>query len=161
MAIAPVLQGLSARIPVGVVRWLGNLWLPFLGAGIKVVDVSRDLKFIRVVLKRSWFNQNWVGTQFGGSIYAMTDPFLMIMIMHHLGKGYVVWDKGAAINFIKPGRSQLSAEFKIDDGTLATIRERTASGEKYVFDLPVEVRNSEGEIVAKVTKSIYVRAKPA
>jgi len=47
---------------------------PFLGAGIRVERVSDDFLEIDVAMGLRWFNRNYVGTQFGGSLYAMTDP---------------------------------------------------------------------------------------
>lgn len=89
----------------------------------------------------------------------MTDPFYMMMIMNNLGRDYIVWDKGAKIDFIKPGKTHLVAEFSIDDPLLDKIRAKTQNGEKYIFDLPVEVKDIHGQIIAKVEKTIYVRKK--
>ncbi|NBW80456.1 DUF4442 domain-containing protein [bacterium] len=143
--------------------WLGvkliNAWPPFMGAGIAIRSASEDFKHLRVELKRSWYNINYVGVQFGGSIYAMVDPFYMLMLMHNLGDGYIVWDKAAQISFLRPGRSSLFAEFNIDDQLIAEIREKTAGGAKHVFDLPVTITDNTGERVAHVVKTLYVRRK--
>jgi len=79
-----------------------NIWPPFLVAGIRVrwhsaccVDVEMKL--------RPW-NRNYVGTHYGGSLYSMTDPFYMLMLMENLGPGYIVWDKAASFRFRKPGK---------------------------------------------------------
>jgi len=55
-------------------RWI-NLWPPFLGAGIRIQRIAPDMKAIDVEMKLRWWNANYVGTQFGGSLFAMTDPF--------------------------------------------------------------------------------------
>jgi hypothetical protein len=52
------------------------------------------------------------------------------------------------------------AEFRIDDALLADIRAHTAGGEKYLPQLSVEVRDAQGQLVAKVHKTLYVRLKP-
>src|SRR5690606_15515089 len=108
---------------------------------------------IRVGLKRTWYNRNYVGTQFGGSIYAMTDAFYMWMIMNNIGNDYIVWDKAASVDFISPGKSELVADFIITDAILDDIRQRTAGGDKYIFDLPVTVFGNNGDVVAKVIKT--------
>jgi predicted outer membrane repeat protein len=145
--------------PARTARRLINCWPPFWGAGITVRTISADYRYIRVILKRTWFNRNYVGTQFGGAIYAMTDPFYMWMIMNNLGSDYIVWDKAAYIDFISPGKTALIADFSLEQSTIDRIKEKTATGQKYIFDLPVTIKNTNGEIVAKVIKTLYVRKK--
>jgi acyl-coenzyme A thioesterase PaaI-like protein len=142
-------------------RRVMNLWPPFLFAGIRVLEVSDDWRHARVVLRRHWYNRNYVGTHFGGSLFAMTDPFWMILTMRCLGSGYIVWDKAATIEFVAPGREDVFAEFHIDDAMLDEIRAATAGGDKYLRWCETEVRTAGGELVARVRKQLYVRRKTA
>lgn len=137
-----------------------NFYPPFLGAGISVTKINSDYTKITVRMKFTWYNRNYVGTQFGGSLYSMTDPFYMLMFMNNLGTEYIVWDKGASIDFKKPGKSVVYADFAITPELLNTVREKTASGEKYIFDLPVDIYNDSKEVIAQVIKTIYVKKKP-
>nr|MBO2510555.1 tetrameric acyl-CoA thioesterase [Gammaproteobacteria bacterium] len=143
-----------------LLRWAINLYPPYLGAGVRVRRISPDFRHVRVRMGLSWYNRNYVGTQFGGSLYSMTDPFFMLMLMHLLGRDYIVWDKAASIDFIAPGRGPVYADFRIDDELLAEIRVRTANGDKYLPELHAEVRDGEGTLVARVHKTLYVRLKP-
>lgn len=154
-----LLRKMSGQMPVWALKFLGNLWFPYLGSGVKIVSVSSDYRSIRVMLKRKWYNANYVGTQFGGSIYSMTDPFYMLMLLNNLSRDYIVWDKAAHIEFLKPGLTRLWANFQIDENLLQMVIEKTAAGEKYVFDLPVEIQDDSGAVVAKVIKTLYVRKK--
>lgn len=138
-----------------------NFWPPFLLAGVHVTALSDDWRHARVELRARPWNRNYVGTHFGGSLFAMTDPFWMILILRGLGLDYIVWDKAAEIEFIKPGRGTVYATFDLDDDTLAGIRAATAQGEKHLVWMPVEVRNAEGEVVTRVRKQVYIRRKPA
>ena len=36
---------------------------------------AEDYRHARVELRQRWYNRNYVGTHFGGSLFAMTDPF--------------------------------------------------------------------------------------
>ena len=66
-------------------RWLRrlfNVYPPYLGAGVRVARFDDDSRFARVEMPLRWYNRNYVGTHFGGSLYSMVDPFLMIMLMH-------------------------------------------------------------------------------
>ena len=107
---------------------------------------------------RPW-NRNYVGTHFGGSLFAMTDPFWMLMVLNTIGDEYIVWDKAGTIEFEKPGRGTVSAEFRLEDSMLDELRAAAAGGEKVLrwFDAPV--RDASGEVVAMVRKQLYVRRK--
>ncbi len=63
---------------------------------------------------RPW-NRNYVGSHFGGSLFAMTDPFWMLLALHALGSDYIVWDQAGEIAFARPGRGTVAAEFHLDD----------------------------------------------
>ncbi|MBN6152012.1 DUF4442 domain-containing protein [Xanthomonas sp. AmX2] len=138
-----------------------NLWPPFLFTGIHVLELDQDYRYARVALRLRPWNRNYVGTHFGGSLFAMTDPFWMLLAMHSLGRDYYVWDKAGSIEFVKPGRSHVVAEFRLDDATLAEIRDATAGGDKYLRWFDNEVRDAQGEVVARVRKQLYVKRKPA
>ena len=140
-------------------KLLLNIWPPFLFTGIRVVDVSKDFRQAKVRLKLNIFNQNAVGVHFGGSLYAMTDPFYMLLVMARLGKDYIVWDKSADIDYIKPGKGTVTAEFIITDALIADILTQTAQGEKYLPEIPVYVKDAQGEIVAKLNRKLYIRRK--
>ena len=142
-------------------RLIFNLWPPFLSSGIHVTHMSQDWRQARVELRMRPWNRNYVGTHFGGSLFAMTDPFWMILVKECLGRDYIVWDKAAEIEFVKPGKGTVHAEFQIQDSVLDEIRAATASGEKYLRWFPVEVIDAQGDVVARVRKQIYVRLKPA
>ncbi len=100
-----------------------------------------------------------MGTHFGGSLYAMVDPQYMLMLMQVLGGEYYVWDKAAAIKFVKPGRGTVRATFKLSDEEISDIKKQTAGGEKYFPSFNVNVIDESGDVVAKINKTLYVRRK--
>lgn len=142
-----------------VFRRVMNLWAPFWGTGISIADMSPDYRRLVVQMKKRFYNRNAFGTHFGGSLYAMCDPFFVLMLVPQLGPDYVVWDKAATIEFIKPGRSTVTAVFEWDAAEIEEIRQRTAGGAKYEPLRMVEVRDEAGELVARVHKTLYVRRK--
>ncbi|WP_079230144.1 DUF4442 domain-containing protein [Pseudomonas putida] len=143
-----------------MLRWLLNFYPPYIGAGIRIQHISPDMRSVKVRMKLTRWNRNYVGTQFGGSLYSMVDPFYMLLLIEQLGREYIVWDKAASIDFIAPGKSTVYAEFHVDDALLDEIRRQTASGKKYLPRVQVDIRDEAGELVARVDKTLYVRLKP-
>jgi len=151
---------LSALTP-GQLKFILNIYPPYLGAGIRVDHISNDWKSISVSMKLRWYNKNIVGTHFGGSLYSMVDPHLMLMLLNLMGREYIVWDKSASIKFIKPGKGKVRAEFQISDEILNEIHSDTEKHTKAIPTFDVDVTDEEGEIVARISKHVYVRKKRA
>lgn len=156
-----ILNRIKHRLPRSWFRVLVNWWPPLLAAGIKIESIAPDYRTIDVILKMHWYNKNYVGTHFGGSIFAMTDPFYMLMLIENLGNDYIVWDKAASIDFKKPGMGTLHAHFVMSEETLQTVRDKTSNEDKYIFDLPIDIFNDEKVVVASVVRTLYVRRKDA
>jgi hypothetical protein len=154
-------QGFYSRIRIGPrgLRRMINLWPPFLVLGVHVERISDDWREVDVCL-RLWFgNKNYVGSHFGGSLFAMVDPFYMIMLMQLLGSDYLVWDKAATIRFRKPGRGTVYARFRVYDAMLTAIRTCTAGGARYEPVYTVDIVDEAGEVVAEVEKTMYIRRR--
>ena len=136
-----------------------NLYPPYLGAGVKVTYISEDWRELRVSMSLRWFNRNAVGTHFGGSLYSMIDPHLMLLLMQLLGKEYLVWDKAANIEFIKASKRKLTSVIKVSNKDLEVIKKNTDNGEKYFSNFIVEIRDEDNDLVTRVKKTIYIRRK--
>ena len=134
-------------------------WPPFLGAGISVKNVAEDFTSLDVELKLRPWNSNYVGTHFGGSLYAMTDPFMMLMLLENLGKDYIVWDKAANIRFKKPGKGCVRAHVELTSEQLLSIKEQADNQYKVEPSFLIPVIDEGGEVVAEVEKILYVRRK--
>ena len=140
-----------------VARLVMNLWPPFAGAGIRIQRIAPDWHEVDVGLRLGWLNRNARGVHFGGSLYAMTDPFYMLMLMQLLGPEYNVWDKAASIEFIRPGTGRLQARFRLSPVQVEAIRQATAHGERHLPEFTVDIVNEAGETVSRVRKTLYVR----
>ena len=136
-----------------------NIYPPYLGAGVKVEYISDDWKELKVSMALRWYNRNAVGTHFGGSLYSMVDPHLMLLLMQLLGKAYWVWDKAAEIEFVKASRKKVKAVIKVSDDDIEKIKHKTGNGDKYFVEFAVEIKDDDNELVARVKKVIYVKRK--
>jgi hypothetical protein len=138
-----------------------NFWPPYFGAGVRVKHVDMKALTLDVEMKLHFWNKNYVGTQFGGSLYAMCDPFFMLLLMEALGREYIVWDKAAAIRFKKPGKGTVHTRFHIPHEQVEEIRERLKTEYKLEPQFQLQILDQEGDVIAEVDKTLYVRRKDA
>jgi hypothetical protein len=136
-----------------------NLYAPFLGAGIRVKRLAPGWKEVDVEMKLRWWNANYVGTHYGGSLYSMTDPFFMVMLIENLGQDYIVWDKSATIRFKRPGRGTVSASFRLSDQQIDEIKQALNAEKKIERVFTVEVKDESGTVIAEVEKLLHIRRK--
>jgi acyl-coenzyme A thioesterase PaaI-like protein len=144
-------------------RWAFKLWVnlygPYVLSGIRVTRVADDLGSIEVQMALRPWNRNYVGTHFGGSLFAMADPWFMIMLIELLGPGYVVWDKSGSIRFRRPGRGTVRARFEIARERVEEIRRAADAAGKTEPVFAAQIVDGQGEVVAEVEKLLSVRRK--
>lgn len=136
-----------------------NFYGPFVGAGVRLEKMTKDFRVARVSMKLTFYNKNYMGTQFGGSLYAMVDPWYMLMLIKNLGKDYIVWDKAATINFRRPGKGTVYADFHLTDAHLEDIKKQLESVNKIDYVFKVEIKDDAGKLIADVDKVLYIRKK--
>ena len=136
-----------------------NFYGPFLGAGVRLQKMTKDYRHAKVSMKLTFYNKNYMGTQFGGSLYAMVDPWYMLMLIKNLGRDYIVWDKAATINFRKPGKGTVYAEFNLTEAHLEEIRATLVTQNKMDYIFKVDIKDKEGKLIAEVDKVLYIRKK--
>ena len=134
-----------------------NFYPPLLGAGIRSRKI--DERTMQIEMKLTALNRNIVGVHFGGSLYAMCDPWFMLILMRLLGSDYIVWDKAASIRFVKPGRGKVKAVFHIPQERVDEIRSAADLSGKTEPTFFVDVVDDQGQVIAKVEKLLYVRRK--
>ena len=144
-----------------LMRWVFNFFPAYRGTGAWVSYIASDWREVCVRLPLSWQTRNYVGTIFGGSMYAAVDPFYMIMLIRNLGPAYLVWDKSACIRFKKPGVSTLSARFVLEQAELDDIRMALQSAPSVDRQYHIELIDKGGEVRAWVDKTVYIRLKEA
>lgn len=152
-------QGFLTRFTPGPrsLRLMMNLWSPFRGAGVRVVSIADDFSRVSVELRMRLLNRNYMGTHFGGSLFSMTDPFYVIMLLQRLGPGYVVWDKTASIRFRRPGKGRVTADFHLPDEEVARVRQIVDAEGRLEPVYLVEVKDAEGQVIAEVEKVLSVK----
>lgn len=145
----------DAKTVVKLIRF----WPPYLASGISVSKVNDNMTEIEVKMKQRFYNTNYVGTHFGGSLFSMCDPFYMFMLLHHLHKDHIVWDQSASIQFIKPGKGTVRVLFKISLDEIEEIKSKCLTQYKYQPEYEADILDEKNNIVAKIKKKLYVRRK--
>jgi hypothetical protein len=138
---------------------LMSFWPPLFGAGITVDNIEKDFSKIEVSMRLRFWNKNYVNTHYGGSLYSMTDPFIMLMLIERLGPGFIVWDKAASINFKKPGVGRVHATFHVSDEILESIKKDLETKEKIYPIFTIQVIDEAGDVVCSVDKTLYIKRK--
>ncbi|MET4060703.1 acyl-coenzyme A thioesterase PaaI-like protein [Arthrobacter sp. UYP6] len=151
------MKALTAK-PALVRRYM-NLWPPFAFSGIHITHLGADFLSAEVRLRLHWWNRNVAAVHFGGSLFAMTDPFWMMLLLRHLGGDHVVWDRAAEVDFIKPGRGVVTARFVLTPAEVERLRKLAAGGDKVLEWFSVDIVDADGDVVARVRKQVYVRRK--
>ena len=136
-----------------------SLWIPNLCSGIRVRRFSDDWTRATVELHVNLLTRNYVKTAFGGSMSAMTDPYFFMLVMHQLGRDYVVWDTRGEIEFLKPGRGVLTAEFEVTREKAEELRQRARGGAKVLEWFETVITDRDGDVVATVHREVYIREK--
>lgn len=140
-------------------RWFFNFFPAYRGTGGRVTYIAGDWREVRIKLPLSWRTRNYVGTIYGGSIYASIDPIYMLMLMKILGPGYTVWDKAASVRFKKPGRSTLRAVFELSEEEIADIRRLAETAKSIDRVYTVELKDKDGLVHAVIEKTLYIAKK--
>lgn len=141
------------------IRHLWRFWPPFFFSGIRIEKLDPDFRFAKVKLKLRFWTANYVGTQFGGSLFSMTDPFYMLMLIKNLGPEYSIWDKSASISYVKPGRTDVIAEFTLSEEDIAAIVSSLEKSDRLLWTRQIEIKDLGGEVVARVDKTISIKKK--
>ena len=139
--------------------WSFYYFACYRGTGARMRFIAPDWSEIRLDVPLSWRTRNYLGTIFGGSIYASIDPIYMIMLIRRLGPEFVVWDKAATIQFKKPGRETLQARFVVSDEELAAIRAVLETKRSVDRNYLVELVDGSGTVCATIEKVIYIRRR--
>ncbi|TGL65269.1 DUF4442 domain-containing protein [Leptospira jelokensis] len=139
--------------------WLYNFYPPYIGAGIRIKKIAKDLSFFQVEMNLRFYNKNYVGVHFGGSLYSMCDPFFMLILLEQLGSDFIVWDKVGSMTFVKPGKGKVTATFAIPESEIQRIKTEVETKRKGEYHFTTNVFDEGNDIVATLEKTIYIRKR--
>ncbi|HMV44348.1 MAG TPA: DUF4442 domain-containing protein, partial [Leptospiraceae bacterium] len=85
------------------------------------------------------------------------DPFYMFILMENLGENYLVWDKAASIEFVKPGTGTVYATFEVSKEEIESIKQEVDIQGKLNKIFHAEIKLENGEVISRVEKTLYIR----
>jgi len=140
-------------------RWKFNIFPAYRGSGARVVYISHDYREMRIKIPLNWRTKNYVGTIYGGSMYAGIDPIYMLMLIKCLGADYIVWDKAAKIRFKRPGKETLFADFLLTEDELSEIKKILETEKSVDRIYNVELKDRNGKVHCLIEKTLYIAKK--
>ncbi len=140
-------------------RRLLNAWPLYAFMGVRIDSISDDWHTWEIRLKSRLRNRNYVGTHFGGTLYAGLDPQFMLAFLHIFKKELIVWDKAASIRFRRPGKGTLRARMEIPPGEVDEIRRLCERDGRVDRTYQIAWQNAAGETVCEIEKVLHFRSK--
>lgn len=126
----------------------------------RIISVSDDLHTVKIRIPLSYKNRNYVGSIFGGSLFASVDPIPMIQLMYILKDDFIVWDKSAHIQFKRPAREAMYASFEFTNDEIKNIIQKVKENNEIEHPKVTHITNKSGDTVfCEVTKTIYIADK--
>ena len=137
-----------------------NTWPTFVAQKISVTELAEDWTRAVIRLDLTPENANYFGTAFGGSLFSMIDPFVVILAANQLGVDYAVWDKSVEIDFVRPGTGPVTATVDMPADVIDEIRAATADGQKLLKTFEVPLLAEDDSVVALQKRVLYIRRRP-
>jgi acyl-coenzyme A thioesterase PaaI-like protein len=135
-------------------------WYPmYFGTGGKILFWAGDSTELHLRLRLNIWTYNYVGTIFGGSLFAASDPFYMLMLFKALGSKYVVWDKSANIRFKKPGKTTLYAKYKITEEDFDRIKSIVVEKGETTHNFLIQWMDKDQVVYAEIERQCYIADK--
>jgi hypothetical protein len=144
----------------GVLKWAMRCYPPLLFQRVLVTKFHKGFRGVDVKVKKSFFNNNYNGSIFGGTIFSAADPFYPVLFYQVLiRRGYKImaWSQSAAIRFRKPAHTSLYFKINITDENITDCERDLNSTGIHRRTFPIEIYDKSGQLCATVLIKIYIR----
>jgi hypothetical protein len=144
----------------GFLKWAMRIYPPLFFQRIWVLRFEKAFTGVHVKISKSFLNNNYNNSIFGGTIFSAADPFYPLLF-HQVftNKGYkvIAWSRSSSIQFLKPGLTSLYFKIKLSEEEITEAEHVLNTGGKYVKAHPIDIYNKAGEVCVKIMNEIYVR----
>ena len=136
-----------------------NAWPTFAAQRIQVDEIADDWSRAVISMRVGPDNGNYFGTAFGGSLFSMIDPFVVVLAAKQLGPSYAVWDQTAEIDFRRPGTGTVTALVDMPADVVRSLADEARGGAKVLRWFEVPITGEDGTLVAVQRRRLYVRER--
>jgi hypothetical protein len=148
------------QVSENTLKWAMRFYPPLFFQRIWVKKFNKDFTGVEVTIFKSLLNTNYNSSIFGGTIFSASDPFYALLFDQVLlRRGYKirVWLKSAQINYRKPGRSNMYFNISLSEDDFLEAETALKTVGKFVKSFPMEIKDGDGEVCARVTNEVYIR----
>ncbi|MEW8275908.1 MAG: PaaI family thioesterase [Candidatus Thiodiazotropha taylori] len=129
---------------------------PFQSLGVKLLSITDDWAKVRLLLPLNRATRNPGGSMFGGSIASLEDP-IPALACNHRFPGYDVWTRELAVDFRRPGLSDLELRFDFPAQTSRQIAQELAERNRSTPAFEFGLYDTDGELVAWIYNRVAIR----
>lgn len=150
------------KVSENALKWGMRLYPPLLLQRIWIRNIDAGFRGADVKINRSLITLNFGKAIFGGTIYTATDPFYAMLfgqLLKHKGYHISVWLKGASIQFLRPGRTDLHYRISITEDMINEVEEALNKNGVFVKSYSIEIYSKTGDLYAIAKNEIYIRKK--
>jgi len=129
---------------------------PFFLMRIKVLEISNNWDRVRLKLPLNMISKNMGGSMFGGYQAALSDPIAALACVKRY-PGTDVWTRHHAVDFCKPGDSDLELRFEFPAQLDALIREELATKGRSTPSFEYGFYRADGQLCTRVQSRVAIR----
>ena len=127
---------------------------------ILVTRFDKGFRGAEVKIKKSFFNKNYNGSIFGGTIFSAADafyPVLLYQVLTHKGYKIRAWSHSLAIRFRKPAKTDLHFKINLSDEIIDDCEQVLNTIGKYRRTFPIEIYDKNEVLCVSVLIKVYIR----
>ena len=129
---------------------------PFEAMGIRVLELARDWRKVRILLPLNTRNRNPGGSMFGGCIASLADP-IPALACHRQFPAHTVWTRELQVDFRRPGLSDLELRFDLSRPAIEAIGQELAQRDRSTPVFEFGFYDLEGRLTAWITNRVAIR----
>jgi uncharacterized protein (TIGR00369 family) len=129
---------------------------PFAKLGIRVVELHREWRSVRILLPLNADNRNPGGSMFGGCIASLADP-IPALACHRQFPEYTVWTRDLQVDFRRPGVTDLELRFELSEASVSAIEEELSTRNRSTPKFEFGFYDLQGNLIAWVRNRVAIR----
>jgi acyl-coenzyme A thioesterase PaaI-like protein len=135
-----------------------ELYPPFWFMRVRVLEMDRDWRHVRIRLPLNAISRNPGGVMFGGFQAALADP-IAALACARVFRGYSVWTRGLSIDFEQGGSTDLELRFEFPLELETTIRDELARNQRATPSFEYGFHLADGTRCTRIVNTVAIRPR--